>query len=91
MYKACFGNPRLNASQFSEYTIADFGIECMSERESHALFMLHQWLLIRYQALNGSPINFRASAVLDFTPNERTNARPASEETFATEEDTQYV
>jgi general secretion pathway protein A len=43
-------NPRLNASQFLEYMIADFGIECKSRRKSHVLFMLHQWLLNRYQA-----------------------------------------
>jgi TonB family protein len=40
--------------------------------------------------LNGSPIDSQASAVFDFTPNE-TNARSASEEPVAKQEDTQHV
>jgi type II secretory pathway predicted ATPase ExeA len=43
-------NPRLNASQFFEYMIADFGIQCNSDRKSRVLFALHQWLLNRFQA-----------------------------------------
>jgi TonB family protein len=39
--------------------------------------------------LNGAPIDSQASAVLDFTPNEHTSARPASEET-ANSEDAQH-
>lgn len=40
--------------------------------------------------LNGSPIDSQASAVFNFTPNEK-NARSASEEPFTNEEDTQHV
>src|SRR4051812_28659813 len=30
-------NPRLNASQFFEYMIADFGIQCKSPKKNHLL------------------------------------------------------
>src|SRR6185436_4451309 len=43
-------NPRLNASQFFEYMIADCGIQCKSPKKNHLLLMLNQWLLNRYQA-----------------------------------------
>src|SRR5271163_2043682 len=43
-------NPRLSASQLFEYMIADFGIPCKSQKRSHVLFRLNQWLLDRYQA-----------------------------------------
>ena len=66
--------------------------EILSQKEERcALFMLHQWLLSRYHALNGSPIDSQARAVFDFTPQEHANARPAFEDTFAESEETQHV
>jgi len=41
-------NPRLTASQFFDYMIADFGIVAKSRNQ--VLVKLHQWLLDRYQA-----------------------------------------
>src|SRR5215813_10675803 len=43
-------NARLTESQFLDYMMADFGIECKSRMKSQVLFKLHQWLLDRYQA-----------------------------------------
>jgi general secretion pathway protein A len=43
-------NARLSESQFLDYVMADFGIECKSRMKSRMLFKLHQWLLDRYQA-----------------------------------------
>src|SRR5262249_34539995 len=43
-------NARLTESQFLDYMMADFGIECKSRMKSQVLFKLQQWLLDRYQA-----------------------------------------
>lgn len=43
-------NARLSESQFLDYMMADFGIECKSRMKSQVLFRLHSWLLDRYQA-----------------------------------------
>jgi hypothetical protein len=86
MVKANFGNPRLNTSQSSEDRTADFEIECMSRRDSYALFVLHQSLLRRYEALNGPSIDSQASAAFDAATSEPAKARPASDETFANKE-----
>src|SRR5262249_33641728 len=41
-------NPRLNAAQFFEYMIADFGLQCKPSRKSHVLFTWKRWLLSNY-------------------------------------------
>ena len=43
-------NPRLSVNQFLEFTMADFGITCPSNRKSQVLIRLNQWLLERYQS-----------------------------------------
>jgi type II secretory pathway predicted ATPase ExeA len=42
-------NPRLDASQFLEFAMADFGINTDSQKKSQALLRLNQWLLERYR------------------------------------------
>ena len=42
-------NPRLDANQFLEFAMADFGIETDSQKKSQALLRLNQWLLERYR------------------------------------------
>jgi type II secretory pathway predicted ATPase ExeA len=43
-------NPRLDANQFLEFAMADFGIDTDSEKKSQVLLRLNQWLLERYRA-----------------------------------------
>src|SRR3990172_4616813 len=43
-------NPRLNAFQFLDYTLSDFGINCESRLKSAILADLNNWLLARHQA-----------------------------------------
>jgi general secretion pathway protein A len=43
-------NTRLNAPQFLDYMMADFGIACESKEKSQILMRLYGWLLDRYRA-----------------------------------------
>jgi type II secretory pathway predicted ATPase ExeA len=43
-------NPRLSVSQFFDFMMADFGIQCESRQKGQMLLKLNQWLLERYQA-----------------------------------------
>lgn len=42
-------NPRLDANQFLEFAMTDFGIEADFQKKSQALLRLNQWLLERYR------------------------------------------
>jgi len=42
-------NPRLDANQFLEFAMADFGIDTDSQTKSQVLLRLNQWLLERYR------------------------------------------
>ncbi len=42
-------NPRLDANQFLDFMMADFGIPCESPLKSQALIRLNQWLLERFR------------------------------------------
>ena len=43
-------NSRLNATQFLDYMMTDFGIPCDSKAKSQILLRLYNWLLDRYRA-----------------------------------------
>ncbi len=43
-------NTTVNATEFLDYVMADFGIECKSTLKSQMLWCLSQWLLERYRA-----------------------------------------
>jgi len=43
-------NSRLDADQFLEFMMADFGISCEGRSKSQLLLCLNQWLLARYRA-----------------------------------------
>jgi type II secretory pathway predicted ATPase ExeA len=49
MATAFIFNPRLDASQFLEFAMADFGIDSDSRLKSRVLLRLNQWLLQRYR------------------------------------------
>lgn len=43
-------NPRLNVTQFLDFMMADFGIQCESSLKSQVLLRFNQWLLERHAA-----------------------------------------
>jgi general secretion pathway protein A len=43
-------NSRLNTSQFFDFMMTDFGIQCESRLKSRVLLSLNEWLLERYRA-----------------------------------------
>jgi general secretion pathway protein A len=48
-------NPSLNAVEFLDFVMSDFGIPCNSNLKSQKLIRLNQWLLERYRA-NGTAV-----------------------------------
>lgn len=48
-------NPRLDALEFLEYMMRDFGIDCASPSKGQKLSQLFQWLLQRYR-INGTAV-----------------------------------
>ena len=43
-------NPRFNVTQFLDFMLADFGIQCESRLKSQVLLRFNQWLLERHRA-----------------------------------------
>ncbi len=43
-------NPRLNVTQFLDFMLADFGLQCESRMKSQVLLRFNQWLLERHNA-----------------------------------------
>lgn len=50
VFTAFVFNPRLSVSQFFDFMLADFGIQCESHQKGQMLLKLNQWLLDRYRA-----------------------------------------
>jgi len=50
VFTAFVFNPRLSVSQFFDFMLADFGIQCESHQKGQMLVKLNQWLLDRYRA-----------------------------------------
>lgn len=48
-------NPRLNAVEFLDFVMSDFGIPCDSDLKSQKLIRLNHWLLERYRS-NGTAV-----------------------------------
>lgn len=48
-------NPRMNATEFLDFMMTDFGIMCESELKSQKLIRINKWLLEHYQA-NGTAV-----------------------------------